>query len=94
MDDIHCELEAIQQRNRRVETDKAWEVSLTRRLFIAGATFFAAVLFLWLSNVEQVLLPALVPAVGYVLSTLSLPPLKRWWMRRMVGRAGLEPAKA
>ena len=82
MEDMPSALAAIQERNRRVESHKAWEVSFTRRIFIAVTTFAAAFLFLWLSGAEQVLLPAAVPAAGYVLSTLSLPPLKRWWMRR------------
>jgi len=31
--DIEKEIEIIKERNRRVELDKAWEISWTRRIF-------------------------------------------------------------
>jgi len=76
------DLRAIQERNRRVELEKAWETSLTRRLSIAVTTYVIATAFLWSINVETFYLQALVPTAGYVLSTLSLPWLKNRWMAR------------
>ncbi len=81
MFDVQAELQAIKARNLRVETDKAWERSLTRRLFIAAVTYGTATLFLWSIDGSMPLLNALVPTGGYFLSTLSLPWVKRWWMR-------------
>ncbi len=76
-------LQAIQDRNKRVEADKAWEGSWTRRLFIALLTYATAVLFLWTTGNQSPFLAALFPPAGYVLSTLTLPPLKRWWLKRL-----------
>ena len=70
----------IQIRNKRVEADKAWETSFLRRLSIAIMTYFIAALFLWSIKVPNFWLNALVPAGGFLLSTLSLPFLKKWWI--------------
>lgn len=82
MTDIEHRLRQIEQRNIRVETDKAWEVSVTRRMSIAILTYFTASLFLWLMNAAYPLIHSLVPTGGYVLSTLSLPWIKKWWICR------------
>ena len=73
-------IQAILERNRRVEIDKAWEVSLARRGFIALVTYCAALLLFWSAALPIPLLQALIPAGAYLLSTLSLPWVKRWWM--------------
>ncbi|HIH04699.1 TPA: hypothetical protein HA228_00585 [Candidatus Woesearchaeota archaeon] len=76
------ELRLIQERNRKVEADKAWETSRTRRLIIAGITYCTAVVFLWIISAPQPFLTALVPTLGFLLSTLTLPFFKRWWIKK------------
>ena len=79
--DTEAEIEKIKSRNRRVEADKAWEVSAERRLIIALGTYVIAyVLFLTISAPNPHL-AALVPAVGFLLSTLTLPFIKAAWLR-------------
>lgn len=72
----------IQERNKRVELDKAWETSWTRRGIIAVFTYVVA--FIWLSIIENdsPCLNALVPFGGYLFSTLSLPIIKQWWINK------------
>lgn len=79
--EITKELAAIHERNRRVEADKAWETSWTRRLFIAAVTYVIAGIWLVMIDDTYPWLKAFVPALGYVLSTLSLPAVKRWWAK-------------
>ena len=73
-------LKAILERNKRVEAEKAWEQSFTRRGFLTLMIYLTAALLLWLTNEERFLLLSLIPAIGYFFSTLSLPWVKRWWM--------------
>jgi hypothetical protein len=75
------QIQQILERNKRVEMDKAWETSLTRRGFIAIITYITALAFLYLIDNPLFWLNACVPAAGYILSTLSLPPLKRLWLK-------------
>ena len=79
--DINQELTALKQRNRRVEADKAWETSRTRIISIAVITYLAAALVLYYIGVKNFLQSALIPTGGFILSTQSLPLLKRWWIK-------------
>lgn len=74
------------ERNRRVELDKAWEISKTRRLIISLLTYFVIVIFLIAIGVKNPWLNALVPAIGFFLSTLTLPFFKRLWARYIYRR--------
>lgn len=80
MTDIEQELENIRARNKRVELDKAWETSLSRKVAIAGLTYLVVVLFFVCAGLPDPLVNAIVPTMGFVLSTLSLPLFKRLWL--------------
>jgi hypothetical protein len=75
-------LTAIEERNRRVEADKAWETSMTRRAIIAVFTYVIVVVFLFYINAERPFLMATIPVIGYILSTLALTPIKSWWLQK------------
>ncbi len=82
LDDLARGLERISARNRRVEADKAWETSFLRRSLIAVLTYFVLVVFFATAGLPRPFLNALVPAVAFLLSTLTLSFAKRWWLRR------------
>jgi len=75
------EVEKIKERNRRVEKDKAWETSLTRRIAIAVSTYILIAIFLIIIDVERPFLSAIIPAAAYLLSTASLEFLRRRWLK-------------
>ena len=81
MDELKQELEKIKERNRRVEADKAWETSSARILSITLITYVVAAFLLYVVGVTNFFLAALVPAAGYYLSTLSIPIIKRWYLK-------------
>jgi len=64
----------------KVENDKAWETSFVRKLSILIITYFCAALFLYIIEVENFYISALIPTMGYYLSTLSLPIVKNIWL--------------
>lgn len=70
----------ILARNNRVENDKAWETSKTRRAIIAFLTYLTASVFLKLIGNDAPFANALVPFGGYLFSTISLPLVKQWWL--------------
>lgn len=72
----------IEERNRRVELDKAWETSAARRVLIFVATYVILGIFLQLIGARFPWLNAVVPAVGFALSTFALHTARRWWERR------------
>ena len=79
---LAVEIAAIKERNRRVEADKAWERSGFRILSITVATYIIASVVMYAIGIANYLLSALIPAIGYFLSTQSLPIIKRWWIKR------------
>lgn len=72
----------IGERNRRVEADKAWETSLFRVVTLTVLTYLVVVLVLWVADAQRIFFSALIPALGFFLSTQSLPLVKRGWVRR------------
>ena len=79
---LETEIESIKERNKKVEVDKAWETSFFRILLIGAVTYTIALVFLLLAGLAHPFPNALVPTIGYVLSTQSLPFVKRWWVAR------------
>jgi hypothetical protein len=79
---LESEVNLIKQRNTGVERDKAWEVSKSRVFFLIAFTYLITSLVFWFISVPSPLLNALIPTIGYLLSTQSLPLLKRWWLCR------------
>lgn len=79
---IEERLDAIEARNERVEADKAWETSWTRRIGIMVLTYFIVVLYLHFVIRIDPWLNALVPVIGFLLSTLAVSALKTFWVGR------------
>jgi len=71
----------IEKRNKKVELNKAWEVSIFRRVVIAVLTYFVIVLFFIAAGLPKPFINPNVPTVGFVLSTLSMPFFKSIWVR-------------
>ena len=80
IEQLKSEIEQIKSRNKRVEADKAWETSLSRKIVIAVLTYLVIVLFFFSSGLPNPFVNAIVPTVGFLLSTLSLPLLKSLWI--------------
>lgn len=77
------DLSSLTQRNARVESDKAWETSWTRRLCIAAFTYVFLVFYLPLLGLEKSYVHATVPVFGYLFSTMTLPFVKKWWLGKI-----------
>lgn len=78
---LEKEIIAIKNRNNKVEQDKAWETSWTRRVLIAVMTYAVIVIFFFSANLPKPFVNSIVPTTGFVLSTLSLPWFKKMWIK-------------
>ena len=76
------EVEKIKERNARVEADKAWETSLARKILVAILTYIVIVLFFAVAGLAKPLINAIVPTLGFLLSTLSVSYFKMLWLKR------------
>ncbi len=77
--DLKKRIFIIEERNRKVEIDKAWETSWTRRMLLFLFTYLAIGLYLNAVNINDPWLNAIVPSIGFLLSTLTLPFFKKLW---------------
>lgn len=81
---IESEIKNIKTRNARVELDKKWETSWTRRLCICVLTYIVVVIYSFtIQQVSNVFLSSLVPVIGFTLSTLSLGFVRKIWERKI-----------
>lgn len=78
--DLERRIEEIEARNTKVGFDKAWETSWTRRGLLALFTYLAIGIYMWAIAIERPWLNAIVPTVGFMLSTLTLPFFKSLWV--------------
>jgi len=75
------EITKIKQRNERVEEDKAWELSWTRKIIVAILTYIVILIFFLIADLPNPFVNSLVAAVAFVLSTLSISLLKKLWLK-------------
>ena len=78
--ELEKEIEEIKKRNIRVEKDKAWETSFTRKVCIAILTYIVVVSYTFIiKSIDNVFLSSLVPVIGFLFSTLSLKLIRKIW---------------
>jgi hypothetical protein len=82
MSDLEKRVAAIEDRNKRVESDKNWETSRTRRIAIGMMTYAVVVTYLYVIGNDKPLINGMVPVGGFLLSTLALQGIKRRWEKR------------
>lgn len=78
---IEERLAVIEARNKKVETDKAWETSWTRRISIMVLTYLVVVAYLHFIVHIDPWINAIVPVLGFLLSTLTVRLIKNVWTR-------------
>jgi hypothetical protein len=79
--DLEKRISEIEARNKRVELDKRWETSFTRRVSICILTYIVVLLFSYFINKSNnIFLSSLVPVIGFTLSTLSVSLIRKIWL--------------
>ncbi len=81
--DLEEEIEKIKQRNAKVELDKKWKTSGTRKICICILTYIVVIIYSYLINkISNIFLSSLVPVIGFTLSTVSLNFIRKQWEKR------------
>lgn len=82
--DLEERIKKIEERNKRVELDKSWETSWTRKICIIILTYIIVITYSFLiREYNYVLLTSLVPVIGFTLSTLSLKAIRKIWEKKI-----------
>ena len=89
IEELEAEVNKIKDRNNRVETDKKWETSWTRRICIGILTYIVVVAYSYLiSKSTNIFLSSVVPVIGFLLSTLSLKAIRKIWEKKLNVKTG------
>ncbi|MFZ4631917.1 MAG: hypothetical protein ACOYL8_01760 [Patescibacteria group bacterium] len=81
MENLEARIELIEARNNKVQADKAWETSWARRGLLIAFTYLSIGLYLNAINIDRPWINAIVPALGFMISTLTMPFFKRMWLK-------------
>ncbi len=80
-ENIKEQLDQIKQRNKRVELDKAWELSWTRKFIVAFLTYVVVVCFFVFAELPDPFVNSIVPALAFIISNLSMSVFKSLWLK-------------
>lgn len=82
MENLEQKIQKIEERNKSVEADKDWETSWIRRILLAIFTYLAIGTYMQAIDIARPWLNAVVPAIAFMLSTLTMPFFKGMWLKR------------
>lgn len=82
LEKLEKDIKDIKARNKRVEEDKKWETSWMRKVSIAVLTYIVIVIFFFSAGLPKPFINAIVPTIGFLLSTLSLDVIRKVWMKK------------
>lgn len=80
--DLEARIKKLEARNLRVEADKQWETSWFRKIAIMLLTYIVVVVYLKYVVRIDPWINALVPVIGFFLSTLTISYFKTEWIKR------------
>ena len=84
--ELEEEIKKIKERNKRVELDKAWETSWTRKICIILLTYVVVIIYSYITKeISNIWLSSLVPVIGFTLSTLSVKLVRKIWENNKKG---------
>ena len=84
--ELESRIKTIENRNASVELDKAWETSFLRKALLMVFTYISLGLYMYAIGVENPWVNAVVPTIGFFLSTLTLPIFKMYWKHHFYKR--------
>ena len=84
IEDLEQRIARIEERNRKVELDKSWEKSFTKKFFVSLFTYLSIAIYMAAIGVENPWLNAIIPTIGFLLSTLTLPTIKEFWKKHQL----------
>jgi len=75
-------VEAIEARNSKVELDKKWETGILRKVFLLVVTYVLLGVYMTFIGVNKSWLNAIIPSLGFLISTLTLGWVKTLWINK------------
>ena len=78
--DFEKEINCIKSRNSRIELDKAWETSKTRKICICILTYIIVIIYSYIiKKYDNIFFSSFVSVIGFTLSNLSPKYIRKIW---------------
>ncbi len=82
MNNLEKRVISLEKRNRKIELNKAWETSTMRRLLLVVLTYISIV-YMWVIGINKPWLNAVIPSIGFLLSTLTVTFFQKMWIKNI-----------
>ncbi len=79
---LQSQINELKNRNLKVDANKAWETSKTRKTAIMISTYMTIAIFFVYTNAPNPFTSAIVPTLGFLLSTLALDWIRKIWEKK------------
>lgn len=83
LESLQNEIDNLKDRNKRVEAEKAWETSWQRKISILIITYILMSLIFFTLENPHPLTNAIIPTLGYFLSTLTFWVLQKQFLKNI-----------
>lgn len=83
LNQVDTRIDAIDARNKNVEVNKAWQASRVRIISITILTYVIVSLTMEFLHFDQPFTAAVIPTIGYFLSTLLLGVIRRQFTAKL-----------
>ena len=83
---LESEIKKIQERNAKVEADKAWETSTQRKISVAIITYIVVLVVMHFLGFDNIFLWAIIPTAWYLLSTLGVHSMKKIYLKKYLNK--------
>ena len=77
---IEKEIQTIEMHTARVEAERDWETCPLRVVTMCVTIYVSTAMIFAIIGVKIYFLNALIPTTAFFVSTLGLPPIKKWWI--------------
>lgn len=81
IEELETRINKLEERNKRVELHKDWETSYTKKILLVIFTYLSIALYFQFVLKVDPWLNAIVPSLGFLLSTLTLSLFKDLWVK-------------
>ncbi len=82
LEELKRDIEELKNRNKSVDLNKKWEVSIERKVLVVIITYIIMSLVMYSLWMNKPFLNALIPTLWYFLSTLSLEFAKKIYINK------------
>ena len=78
--ELENKVKELEEKNRQLEYEKAWETSLTRKIYLMIGIYIIVITYSYvIKKFNNIFLSSLIPVIPFALSNSSLKIIRKIW---------------